>query len=206
MSFDSIAPFYRALETVVFGNVLQQARTAFISEINAPACALIVGEGNGRFLEKFTGRFPRTEIDSIDSSYRMLELAQRRASGEQVHFIHGDILNYKLSTAHYDCIVTNFVLDCFDEQELTVVIERLAASATGNARWLIAEFAIPSNALRLLARPLIATMYAFFRLTTRISATRLLDYRPYLTASGFRLMRERGWIGGIVRAELWRRI
>ena len=50
VSFDSIAPAYRTLETIAFGGALQRARVACLGEIGTPRRALIVGEGNGRFL------------------------------------------------------------------------------------------------------------------------------------------------------------
>jgi hypothetical protein len=43
VSFDSIAPYYRWIETIVFGNALQRARIYWIDKIPRPGRALIVG-------------------------------------------------------------------------------------------------------------------------------------------------------------------
>src|SRR5437016_5407100 len=64
MNFDRVAPHYRWLETVTFGSALEKSRNYWIRRVPRPKRALIVGEGNGRFLschratrEQTPGRF-----------------------------------------------------------------------------------------------------------------------------------------------------
>src|SRR5205085_12587628 len=78
VSFDAIAPWYRTLETIAFGQSLQRARDACLAEISAPRRALIVGEGNGRFLCELLRAHPALEVDCVESSKQMIELAQER--------------------------------------------------------------------------------------------------------------------------------
>ena len=91
-SFDPIAPRYCALETLAFGNALQSARVAFLSEIGDTRRALIAGEGNGRFLEALLRRHPTIRVDCVDASARMLQLAKARVHDDpRVRFLHEDL-------------------------------------------------------------------------------------------------------------------
>src|SRR5205085_11553919 len=63
VSFDAIAPWYRTLETIAFGQALQRARVACLAEISAPRRALIVGEGHGRYLCQLLRAHPPPHVD-----------------------------------------------------------------------------------------------------------------------------------------------
>ncbi len=208
MSFESIAPIYRALETLVFGNALQAARVAMIPQVDSPQRVLIAGEGDGRFLAEFVCAFPDCDVTCVDGSARMLELARRRIAGKhaRVDFVQADLLQRLPVTGDYDLIVTHFFLDCFDGAQLPLVVKQFAERATPNAQWLVADFAIPDRGVRrCAARSLIAVMYWFFRLTTEIGAKQLVDPRPAMSANGFRQVREQLLLGGIVTSQLWQR-
>jgi ubiquinone/menaquinone biosynthesis C-methylase UbiE len=212
VSFDAIAPWYRTLETIAFGNALQRARRACLAEIQAPRRALIVGEGNGRFLEELLRAYPNASIDCVDASGRMLELARRRmeraapelAGG--IRFLQRDITSWMADERSYDLIVTHFVLDCFPETILPRVIDRLAAAADAKADWLVADFCLPQSGLvRLRARAWLALMYRFFRLTARIEANELVDPGPFLQSAGFMLSSQHLFRGGLLKSQWWRR-
>jgi SAM-dependent methyltransferase len=206
VSFDSIAPYYRWLETVVFGKQLQEARIAFLSQIPEPRRVLIAGEGNGRFLAEVVRQWPDAQIDCVESSGRMIALSREQAAAARVSFIQQDIRTAALPSSHYDLIVTHFLLDCFNEQTLATLIPRLAHAATADARWLIADFFEPPHGWpRNKAAALIAIMYAFFRIAAGIEAGKLVDYRPRLTACGFALAGEMILPNEMVRSELWQR-
>jgi ubiquinone/menaquinone biosynthesis C-methylase UbiE len=211
VSFDAIAPWYRALETVAFGSALQRARVAWLNEIGAPRRALIIGEGNGRFLGELLRTYPAVEVDCVDSSERMLALARQQigegGTDPRVHFLHADIRSWTLPPATYDLIVTHFLLDCFCEDEIVKTVARLANAATANASWLLADFREPSaNIARLHARAWLFAMYQFFRFTARIEAHELIDPSPFVGRHGFTLEGQRLFRGGMVKSEIWRRM
>ena len=151
MSFDAVAPWYRTLETIAFGNALQRARVACLGEIGSPRRALIVGEGNGRFLAALLQRQPLIKIDCIDSSQRMLELARqsvlRIAPDEigRVTFFLADVISWAPNDS-YDLIVTHFLLDCFGTQQVASIVAKLAQAAAPTATWLLADFRVPGAA------------------------------------------------------------
>jgi ubiquinone/menaquinone biosynthesis C-methylase UbiE len=206
VSFDRVAPHYRWLETLVFGNQLQQARTAFVREIEPPHRVLIVGEGDGRFLAELL-RIAAPRIDCVEASASMIALARKHLRDADVNFIQTDIRDLTLCQVHYDLIVSHFFFDCFAEVALAQIITTLANAATPGAQWLVADFCYPARGWhRWRARALIAAMYFFFRAATGIEAHRLVDYCPLLRAEDFRLTKERFSRHGEIRSQLWQRV
>jgi ubiquinone/menaquinone biosynthesis C-methylase UbiE len=211
VSFDAIAPWYRVLETIAFGGALQRCRVACLNELRSPRRALIVGEGNGRFLCALLQAHPDLDIDCVDASARMLRSARERVERElpdrvhRVRFYQRDITSWSPPEDHYDLVVTHFVLDCFPEAELADIVTNLARSAKPDAVWLLADFRMPPRGFaRLRARIWVAAMYRFFRLTAGISATALIDPTPFLQAAGFALARQHLFRNGMLKSELWR--
>lgn len=206
MSFDRLAPFYRTMEFLSAGGKLQECRTAFLDEIPPPRKILLAGEGHGRFLPLCAARFPDARITVIDSSAAMLEIARRKAPSGNIEFIHADILQWTGPPDPFDLIVTHFFLDCFPPDELATVISRLAASATPDANWLLADFQVPrGRAASLRSRAILALLYTFFRLLTGLRASSLAPPDESLEKAGFTRHRHltREW--GLLKSEWWQR-
>jgi ubiquinone/menaquinone biosynthesis C-methylase UbiE len=209
VSFVVIAPHYRWLETIVFGNALQRARTRWIETIARPKRTLIVGEGDGRFLCELVRAFPTIDIDCIDASDVMLQLARARLrrthpeSFSRVHFIREDILKWSPRKS-YDLLVTHFFLDCFSGGELQAIIAKLASAAEPGAVWLVADFTIPRKRFaRAHARLWLRMMYTFFRATAGIAAKELVDPIPYLDGYGFTPASENLSRGKMLRSDVY---
>jgi ubiquinone/menaquinone biosynthesis C-methylase UbiE len=213
VSFDSVAPWYRTLETIAFGGVLQRCRIACLDKLQNPRRALIVGEGNGRFLCELLRTHPDIEVECVEASERMLSLARQRIERElpdrvdRVRFLHQDITSWPAPERHYDLIVTHFVLDCFPESQLTEIVRKLSRAATDDASWLLADFRVPDKGTaRFRARLWLTAMYGFFRLTTGIEATELIDPAPFVRSEKFVLAQQHLFQRGMLKSELWRKI
>ena len=211
MSFDAVAPWYRTLETIAFGNALQRARVACLDGIGSPRRGLIVGEGNGRFLAALLQRQPLIRIDCVDASQRMLDLARdhllktdpRQLS--RVAFFKSDVASWTPKD-RYDLIVTHFFLDCFRMKSVGNIVAKLAQAAAPNSIWLLADFTIPKEGLaRRHARAWLAVMYRFFRSVAGIEAGELVDPSPFLRVEGFTRARQDLFRHGMLKSELWRR-
>jgi ubiquinone/menaquinone biosynthesis C-methylase UbiE len=199
LNADPIASWYRWLEYAGFGRALQERRVAFLGEVADARRALVMGEGDGRFLVKLVEQNRGAAIDYLDLSEKMLQLARARA-GEEVRYIHGDALTVPLPAAEYDLVTTHFFLDCFDEPSAVRLVERVAGTMKPAARWLISEF----RATNAWTRACVAGLYVFFRITTGLRTTRLIDHRPLLEARGFRLEKSAPARAGLLVSELWR--
>ncbi len=203
MNCDPIARWYRWLEYLGFGRALERRRNAFLNEIADARRALVLGEGDGRFVARLApAMFEQrgASIDYVDLSGRMLALARER-SGDQVRYILGDARSTPLPPSEYDLIVTHFFLDCFDEQDAATLIDKIAAAAAPGARWVISEF----RDRNWWSHVVISTLYLFFRITTGLKTRRLIDHRPMLQSHGFILEKSDTAHGGLIVSELWRR-
>jgi ubiquinone/menaquinone biosynthesis C-methylase UbiE len=212
VSFDRIARSYQTLETIAFGNALQRARVACLDEIHSPRRGLVVGEGNGRFLCELLRAHPDIQVDCVDASARMLELARQRVEREipdranRINFLPQDIASWTPPENQFDLIVTHFFLDCFPENRVAEIAAKLSRAATVNATWLLADFRVPAGGFaRWRAGLWLAAMYRFFQLSAGIEATALADPSPFLCAEGFSLIRQHLFRHGMVKSELWRR-
>jgi Trans-aconitate methyltransferase len=78
MNCDRLARWYRWAEYGAFGRALEKRRFYFLDTLSAPRRVLMLGEGDGRFLQALARRHPGAVIDYVDSSARMLALAQGR--------------------------------------------------------------------------------------------------------------------------------
>jgi ubiquinone/menaquinone biosynthesis C-methylase UbiE len=200
MNADRIAPLYRWIEYAAFGRALQRRRVALLPEVADARRVLVLGDGDGRFLEKLVNQNPRACVDYVDLSGRMLELARKRVGTELVTYHQADALEIALPERGYDLIGTHFFLDCFDEAGAAALLERLTRAACPNARWLVSEFR-----RTWWSSPLLASLYCFFRITTGLKTRRLIDHHPLLARLGFRMVQSESAWCGLLASELWAR-
>lgn len=211
MSFDLLAPHYRWMELVLAGGKLQRCRTAFLDQVSPCRNALLLGEGNGRFLRECRRKLPRAQITCVDASARMLDSARRRVqraglNPAEIEFVRADALGWSSRRREFDLIVTHFFLDCFSPEQLEKVIGLAAATATPNALWLLSDFQIPPAGLpRRRAQAIHWLMYTFFRIVTRLPARRLTSPDPFLEAQGFQLAERCVSDWGLLRSDRWQR-
>jgi ubiquinone/menaquinone biosynthesis C-methylase UbiE len=211
MSFDTLAPIYRLLESIFAGRKMQRCRVLFLDRIPEPKNILMAGEGPGRFLIPCRIRFPKAQITLVDGSAGMIAQARQSLTkagleSRDTQFVHADIFDWAPPVGNFDLIVTHFFLDCFHEDQLDALVPKLAQAATPNAHWLIADFQIAASGLmRLRSRVIVAMLYAFFRFTTRLPASKLVDPDPLLERAGFKLKERRKTDWGLIKSDWWRR-
>lgn len=204
MSFDRLAPFYRAMEFFAAGGKLQRCRLAYVGEIPIPRKILLAGEGHGKFLPACVRRFPHAEIVVVDISLRMLEIARGQVTSDLVTFIHSDILDWDGPCGQFDLIVTNFFLDCFPPDELAAVVEKLDKLAAPDADWLLADFEIaPAGAARWRTRVIVAMLYGFFNIVTGLRTRALTPPDEALEKAGFVRHRRITCEWGLLKSEWW---
>lgn len=206
MNFDSIARCYWLLERLAFGGALQRCRLAHVDSLAETKSGLILGEGDGRFLEAFLERNSTAKVTVVDSSRRMIELARERVTGsERVTFVHADARGINLHDQQFDLIVAHFYLDCFVEEDARKIVQNLTKRLASGGFWLWSDFAAPSNGwARLPSRMIVGLLYRFFRMTTSIEAKRLINIGEIFDQEGLELIDERGYLKGLLRSELRR--
>ena len=101
----------------------------FLDEVEHARSVLILGDGDGRFTAELLGRNRSGQIDSVELSPRMLELAKLRVGEEtssmgRLHFWNADARTMALPR-QYDLIISHFFLDCFIAEDLDLLVGRV---------------------------------------------------------------------------------
>jgi ubiquinone/menaquinone biosynthesis C-methylase UbiE len=206
---DPIARWYWLLETSIFGNQLKRTRERFLPAVSDAKYVLALGDGDGRALVSLLVMCPNAHVDYVDSSAKMLRIAQKRVEKycnkntveTHVCFRQMDILNAALPDAHYDVIVSHFFLDCFSAADAEKVIAHVTQSTAPHARWIISEFSEET----MWAKAVVRTLYLFFRMTTGLRTNALVEYRQVLKKSGFGLVQREPRLKGLLVSELWQK-
>jgi ubiquinone/menaquinone biosynthesis C-methylase UbiE len=209
MSFDLLAPHYRWMEAVLAGDKLQKCRVHWLDSVRHCRRALLVGEGNGRFLEVCAERLPDAQFTIVDASAKMLheaEMRWRNAGGDnRATFIHATLPGLKLPQS-FDLVVTNCFFDCFNREQLPMVVEDIARCATDDAIWLVTDFNIPQSGWpKWRAKAVLQLAYTFFRLTTKIAAREICPPDEFLRNSGFQLSQRVEADAGLIYSAVWKR-
>lgn len=208
-NFDRVARSYRYLEYLTLGLTLQRCRTHFLPHLLDCKRALILGDGDGRFLAQLLAQNPRLRADAVDISASMLKLLRRHCEAAspdtalRLRTHHTSALKF-IPTKRYDLVVTHFFLDCLTQQELALLISRLTPALTSNAIWLISDFRIPIGPMRLPARVIICALYFAFRILTGLRTNHLPDYALALSQGGFTRISHHHSLAGMLATELWR--
>lgn len=207
-NFDLIARPYRWLEYLSFGPALTRCRNHFLPQLTTRRRALVLGDGDGRFLARLLAANPNLHADAIDISPAMLGLLTRRAhhahptAATRLSTYNIDALSFAF-TATYDLVVTHFFLDCLTRPQLDALVSRLVPHLAPGAVWLVSDFRIPAGALRLPARAVVGSLYCGFRLLTGLRTHRLPDHATAIARAGLTCRGRQLSFGGILVTELW---
>jgi SAM-dependent methyltransferase len=200
------------MEYFTFGPYLQRTRVQFVHELLSCRLALVLGDGDGRFIAKLLTANPAIRVDAVDLSAVMLRLLTERAMNvssakNRLRTIHTDALDFvanSRSLPDYDLVATHFFLDCLSEDEVLGLVSRLTPRLARNALWVVSDFAIPDRQpIGFASRIVVGALYRAFRLLTGIKTQALPDHSTALRRSGFILRNSKLHLGGMLVSELW---
>ena len=184
--FDFVAPFYDSLAGLVFGRAIRDAQIIFLNMIPRQSRILIIGGGTGWILpELFTHSSP-ARIVYLEASPKMLNLARQQI----INPVQEACTEFRLGSEKnirpeekFDAVISHFFLDLFLPDQLTDITNIIFKSLRPGGFWLIADFIrTPGRSIRPICnRILIKSMYAFFRVLSRISAAALPNWEEKLT-------------------------
>lgn len=195
--FDRLAPGYDVLASVIIGKGIQHSQLHFLNRLTSCNKLLILGGGTGWILPSILKVNPTLRIDYIDVSPKMIAFSKGRvAQNSQIRFIIST--EEGIPDFDYDCVITNFYLDLFNDEKLRRILARIKMSLQPGACWIVTDFvnekAWHTWTLRL--------MYGFFQFTTGLKTQKLPSWEPALqSAGGTQLVTEkfsRGFIKSIV--------
>ena len=168
------------------GRALERRRFEFLPDMASAQRVLILGEGDGRFLQA---------------------AAKRRAGADQVSFHHADARSWPPPIdVSYDLVITHFFLDCFDDEDLETLVPRLVVACSGECRWIVSEFRQPVRGMAAWrARLWIGGLYRLFGLVTDLSVRTLPNYGAILEKNGFERTKAVVTEAGLLTSEVWER-
>jgi SAM-dependent methyltransferase len=204
-NFDRVARIYRWAEYLSLGPLLERTREHHLPALTDRRHALILGDGDGRFLARLLHQNSTLQALAIDTSATMLQLLRMRCA-----FAADRLQTQQTSalTLHpppgTDLITTHFLLDCFTQPEVDALTQRLAARVAPGTLWLVSDFAIPAHPfLRPLASLYIRVLYLAFALLTGLHTTHLPDPQSALTSAGFTRIAHHQRLFGLLYTEVW---
>ncbi len=194
------------------GNLMQRCRTQHLAQCGQYRRALLVGEGTGRFLAALLEQNPESEIVCVEQSQKMIgqirrRLAARRLTENRVRFEKADFLTWRGPPASFDLIATHFFLDCFDSDQLDLIIEKFGRLAAPGANWLVSDFQIPAAGWRRWrAQMIVAALYQFFRVTANLTATELIPPDQWIERAGFMRRETAAFSFGLIHSDRWEKL
>jgi len=206
-NFNPVARIYRLTEYLSFGPLLQRARTHFLPQLPPLHQALVLGDGDGRFLARLLAREHHLSALAVDTSATMLRLLRHHCQTDiqRVRTLQASALTI-IPAPGTDLIVTHFFLDCFTQPEVDALAKTLAANTAPGTFWLLSDFAIPpSLILRPFAALYIRFLYLAFRVLTGLRVTHLPDPQSALAAADFDRIARHEFLAGFIYTEVWQR-
>jgi SAM-dependent methyltransferase len=207
-NFDRVARPYRRIEYLTFGRSLERCRNYFLPLVESRRKAIVLGDGDGRFLARLLAANPQLVADAVDLSPTMLLLLSQRAHAAapncrgRLHFHQANALDFT-PVQPCDLIVTHFFLDCLTQSQVDALTLRLARHLVPGALWLVSDFRIPPDAMRWPARALIGSLYLAFRLLAGLRVSTLPDHGLALNAAGFHQIKCHLSLAGMLTSEVW---
>lgn len=167
--FNLVAPFYDRLARLVFGRDLLNAQEFFLNEISVKDRVLIVGGGSGEIL-RHPALQQASQIDFVELSEAMVRKAKAQPIDKSsIQFYVKDIRDHE---GQYDWVICNFFLDCFQEESLHNILEKLKPLLKAEGQMLVTDFHLSYKREH---RFLLYLMISFFRYTANLEASKLLD-------------------------------
>ncbi len=172
-------------------------------------CALVYGDGDGRFLAELLKRAPWIQAVVVDASAAMLrQTARKMPACNRVRLVHADALTCdptQFPEAPFDLVVSHFFLDCFSEPEIALLVSRLHKAVRDDAIWIVSDFAIPQRApAKQVATLIVRGLYFAFSLLTGLTTRCLPDHGRVMREAGWRLEDRRMLLFGLLISERWR--
>ena len=206
MSYDHLALPYALLETLTFGRALQRARCAALAEVPIPERVLLLGDGDGRFLEQAVRTWPQAQFVSIDQSEGMLRRARERVASDRVRFERANVrdlavLEEVIGADSFDLLVTHFFFDCLTTATLEKLVPTIARRLGRDGRWIVADFVRASW----WQGALLWGMYRLFHNLTETEARSMPDYVRLLHDKGFQDTLVGAWRAGFIETRVFQR-
>jgi len=207
--FDFLSFFYDFSSRLFFGNYLLKSQTYFLPQLKKCNSVLIFGGGTGKILAELLKQNIESEYTYVDISSTMINKTKKRVDGfsqtQNTNFIEGSYLNIP-ADKKFDLIITPYVLDCFSEEELIIVMNTLDSKLNKDGQWLFTDFNSPQNGLMKTAAGIITrTLYFFFNMICGLGVTRLPDFEKEFSRLNHSVLKEKYFLKNLLVSKIYAR-
>ena len=170
MNYNFIAPYYHSLSQLIFLNRQQQAHFLILKYLKDGDKILWVGGGAGKFIAELEKLNLKLEIDYVDFSSKMIELAKKETiTNLKINFIVADIFDFE-TDKKYDVVMTTFLFDHFTQTKAEELFLRLNKCLCKNGIWFYVDFVENQKGWQ---KSLTKLMLRFFRVVIGLDISQL---------------------------------
>ncbi|WP_291093877.1 MULTISPECIES: class I SAM-dependent methyltransferase [unclassified Empedobacter] len=170
MNYNFIAPYYHSLSQLIFLNRQHQAHFVILKHLKENDKILWVGGGAGKFIAEIEKLNLKLEIDYVDFSSRMIDLAQKeKTSNLNINFIGADIFDFE-TDKKYDVVMTTFLFDHFNQPKAEELFNQLNSYLKVGGLWFYVDFVQNQKGWQ---KSVTNVMLSFFRIVIGLDISQL---------------------------------
>ncbi len=200
-SYDRLAHHYDWLSRLVFYKSQVRAQTEQFSDLQNCRNLLIVGGGTGWIVKELNTFTAVINITFVESSIKMINLAQNIPTHHHIEFIYLDIENY-ITNLQFDAVLTPFLFDNFDQYKAEKVFCRIDHMLKRKAFWLYTDFKEDGKWWEIV---MLKSMQLFFRILNVVKVKALPKIDKYFILKGYVLRNEKQYYGGFIEAKTYQK-
>jgi demethylphylloquinol methyltransferase len=187
--FGRSASTYESLSNLFSAGLILSAKKSQLKWLKPDSTVLYLGVGAGE--DASMAAQQGVHLTCLDISPRMLDEVKKKVGEQQlpVEYICGNALEHQ-RWAHYDVVVCNFFLNCFEEMHCIEMLTHAASLIRPGGYMLIADVAAPRGnwCHRGLTTAYLKSGMIFFWLGGMVKLHGIYDYRNYFPGAGLRLV------------------
>ncbi|WP_413532162.1 class I SAM-dependent methyltransferase [Empedobacter brevis] len=170
MNYNFIAPYYHSLSRLFFFNRQHQAHFLILKYLKDGDKILWVGGGAGKFIAELEKLNLKLEIDYVDFSSKMIDLAKKQnTSNLKINFIVADVFNFE-TQKKYDVMMTIFLFDHFNQTKAGELFNQLNSYLEEKGLWFYVDFVQNQKAWQ---KNITNLMLIFFRIVIGLDISQL---------------------------------
>lgn len=203
-NYNIIAPFYDALNKLVFGNATLNAQLWLIEKIKSPSRILIAGGGTGWIIEKLSEKFPDgLDIVYVEISFKMMSKSKKRnCFNNKVSFMLESIEDIHPDKS-FDYIIAPFFFDNFTQVRVLHLISHIQQYLRPEGYWLVADFVRP---IVLWQKILLKIMYMFFKTFCSIESTKMPELDFCFQSLEYKAVSACSFFHGFIKSSIYKRL
>lgn len=191
-----MAPVYTTISRLVFGDLIHQATTCYLSKIPNKS-VIIIGGGKGMDFVPYQKEL-NGEYWELSSS--MLSRARVNLSKSDLKFRLGDFSTE--DSQKFQLAILPFVLDTMTDGQIIQFLNSLKMKISTDGQVLVSDFYQSQSVKHKLIQRLMIT---FFQLLTSHSRGDLPQMEELMNECGFQLLEEKSWKKGWIKAQVYTR-